>query len=107
MKKEIVGLYLRTRALARSVRQVNRVHLMDEVIYNGKKCFVNNGVSAPVWDLCEKEWNLDGTRNTYRVHENNFKKIRSYRNLKNDLLHNYDWYMLYWYKIDLRKFCAK
>jgi len=80
---------------------------MDDIIYNGKKCFVNNGVSAPVWNLCEKEWNEDGTRNTYRVHEREIKKVKSFWNLENDLFHIYRWYMKYWYEIDLRKACGK
>ncbi len=107
MKKILYGFILRSKALLVSLKQVNKVHLMDSVIYDGKKCFVNNGVSAPIWDLCEEELKSDGTRNTYRVHENDFKKIRSFRNLKNDLLYHYGWYMTCWYRIDLRNMCEK
>lgn len=28
---------------------MSQVHLGDDVIYDGKLCFVNNGVSAPTW----------------------------------------------------------
>ena len=107
MKKLLYGLILRSKTLFISVKQVNEVHLMDSVIYDGKKCFVNNGVSAPIWDLCEEELKSDGIRNTYRVHEKDFKKAKTFRNLKNDLFYHYDWYMRCWYKIDLRKMCKE
>lgn len=108
MKKLLYGVFLRIRALVISIKQVNKVHLMDQVIYDGKECFVNNGASAPVWDLCEEAVNLHtGKRNTYKVHEKDFKKVRSLKNLKNDLFYHYNWYMTYWYSIDLRRLCDK
>lgn len=86
---------------------MNHIHLGDYVIYDGKLCFVNNGVSAPVWDLCEKSFKDDGTRNTYRVHENNFRKAQSLYNLKNGLISLHRWYMNYWYDIQLREMLEK
>lgn len=86
----------------RSFRIAHKIHLMDDVIYDGKLCFVNNGISAPIWDLCEKALKEDGTRNTYRVHEDDFRKIFSLWNIKNGLFSLHQWYMDYWYEIHLR-----
>ena len=105
MKRKVFGLYLRIKSITRSIKQVNKVHIMDDVIYDGKECFVNNGTSAPIWDLCETKKRSDGTRNTYRVHENHFKKVKSLYNLKNDLFHIHEWYMRNWYRIDLENMC--
>jgi hypothetical protein len=89
-------------SIVRSVRDFNNVHLMDRVIYKGKLCFVNNGVSKPIWDLCEKALKADGTRTCYHVHENEFQKTLTWWNIENGLLSLHHWYMMYWFEIHLR-----
>lgn len=103
LKKMIFGIILKIKSIIRSLKNAHDVHLGDDVLYDGKLCFVNNGISYPIWDLCEKRIKKDGTRNTYRVHENNFEKVRSLHNLKNGIVSLHRWYMNNWYNIDLRK----
>lgn len=103
MKKRFWGLMLRTKALVLSFRCYKGIHLMDAVIYQGKRYFVNNGVSAPMWDICEMEWNKDRKRESIRVHEDLLRKEITWRNIKNGLFSHYRWYMSYWYEIDLKK----
>lgn len=101
--KTFWGLVLRTKALILSFRRYKGIHLMDTVIYQGKRYFVNNGVSAPMWDICEMEWNKERKRVSLHVHEDILKKEITWRNIRNGLLSNYRWYMSSWYYIDLGK----
>ena len=41
-----IGWPLRFKHLFISIENMNGIHLMDEVVYNGKKCFVNNGIKS-------------------------------------------------------------
>lgn len=102
MKRCLYGLYLKTKSLLNSFKHFREFHLMDDVIYNGKRYFINNGIAYPYYDLCEYEY-TDGKRKSIRVHESKIKKVKSLQNLKNDLLYLHKWYMNYWYEIDLRK----
>lgn len=103
MKKLFFSIYLKTKNLVLSIKQFNKFHIMDKVIYDGKVCFINNGTSYPMWDICEEEPKKDGTRNCYCVHETKLKKIICKSNIKNDLFYHYIWWKKYWYEIDLRK----
>lgn len=108
MKKFICSIYLKTKNLILSIKQYNQIHLGDSVIYDGKKCFVNNGTrisddGVQLWDVLEEKWNSDGTRNKYYVPSNELKKCLTWFNIKNSLLSHYSWWKEYWYDIDLRK----
>lgn len=107
MKSFFISIKIKCRALNRSIKQRNEIHLGDDVIYKGKKCFVNNGTSYPKWDLLEEKCNEDGTRKHYLVHESDFKKIHNFHNLKNDLLSHYRWWKKYWYRIELENYEKK
>lgn len=107
MKRFFCGLYLKSKNLIKSIKECNQYHLMDNVIYNGKKCFINNGTryrgDVHLWDICEKEWNADGTRNCYSVPESELKRVITAFNIQNALFFHYRWYKTYWYKIELDK----
>lgn len=101
--KTFWGLVLRTKALIVSFGRRKGIHLMDTVTFRGKRYFINNGVSFPMWDICEMEWNKDGKRVSLRVHEDILRKELTWRNIKNGLFSYYRWYMSSWYYIDLGK----
>jgi len=103
-----VGLPLRLENFYISIKDRNKIHLMDDVIYQGKKCFVNNGIRYDengnrLWDILEKEWNSDGTRNHYLATDAELTKVKNWQTFKNSCLYHYRWYMTYWYSIKLRE----
>jgi hypothetical protein len=107
-KTWFVGLPLRFEHLFTSLENAGGIHLMDDVIYNGKKCFVNNGIrynedGERLWDILEKEWNEDGTRNHYLATDAELIKAKNWRTFKNSCLSHYRWYMTYWYRIRLEE----
>ena len=107
-KTWLIGLPLRLENFYISIKDRNKIHLMDDVIYNGKKCFVNNGIRYDengnrLWDILEKEWNSDGTRNHYLAIDAELTKAKNWQTFKNSCLSHYRWYMEYWYSIRLRE----
>ena len=105
-KTWFIGFPLRFKHLYISLENANGIHLMDDVIYNGKKCFVNNGIRSNeqgerLWDILEKEWNPDGTRNHYLATDAELTKVKNWQTFKNSCLSHYRWYMECWYSIRL------
>ena len=103
-----IGLPLRIKAFVKSYSQRKQYHLMDDVIYKGKSCFINNGTryandGTHLWDICERTINPDGKRNTYAVSESELYRPLTWFNFCNARLFHYKWYMNCWYAIDLRK----
>lgn len=112
MKRIIYSVYLKTKNMIKSLAQFNNFHLMDDVIYNGKKCFINNGTrysneGVHLWDVLEKEWNLDGTRNKYYASDKELKRIFTLSNIKNALFYHYNWWRTCWYNIELNKMLSR
>lgn len=107
-KTWFVGLPLRINAIINSYQQRKQFHLMDDVIYKGKKCFINNGTrysndNVHLWDICEQGVKADGKRNCYAVPESELHRPLSWFNFCNARLFHYRWYMHCWYSIDVRK----
>lgn len=102
MKKLYFMTILWITSIFRSVRDFRSIHLMDYVVYDGKLLFVNNGRSCPKWDLLSINWNPDGTRTGYLIHQDEFRKL-FWRNLKHDLFFIHKWYMTSWFSLDLRE----
>lgn len=112
MKQIIYSIYLKTKNMIKSILQCNRFHLMDEVKYKGKKCFINNGTrynndGVHLWDIVEKEWKSDGTRNKYCASDKELKRYFTLNNVKNALFFHYRWWKMYWYNIELSKMLLK
>jgi hypothetical protein len=111
-KTWFIGLPLRLENFYISIKDRNKIHLMDDVIYNGKKCFVNNGIRSNekgerLWDILETEWNPDGTRNHYLATDAELTKVKNLETFKNSCLSHYRWYMIYWYQIQVRELMEK
>ena len=107
-KTWFIGWPLRFRHLFISLENACGIHLMDYVIYQGKKCFVNNGIhynenGERLWDILEIEWNPDGTRNHYFATDAELTKVKNWSTFKNSCLSHYRWYMTYWYQIQVRE----
>lgn len=107
-KTWFIGLPLRIKNLVISYKQRKQYHLMDNVIYQGKICFINNGTrhsseGVHIWDICEKNIKDDGTRNSYAVPESELYRPLTWFNFWNARLFHYKWYMGSWYSIDVNK----
>lgn len=106
MKKIILGIYLKAKHLIESIKDFNKFHIGDNVIYEGKEYFINNGTAYPFWDICPKEFDRYGKRKSVKVHQNSFKKSYDLWTIKNSLFNHYYWYMNNWYEIELREILA-
>lgn len=101
--KILIGLYVRLIYIKRALKQIRKPHLGDVVDYNGERCFLNQGVNAPYWDLI---W-FDGFESSANVcssiHESKFKLQPLWRRFFFSLRFTYRFYMGYWYGIDVQK----
>lgn len=89
---------LKLKYILLGIKNIFRINILDIVIYNNKRYFVNNGTSIPIWDLIEVD-----TREHKRVNSNEFKKEFSIRNIKNAIKGTYNFHMGYWHSINMRK----
>lgn len=101
-----IGLPLRWKHFWHSVSRFKDFHLADDVIYNNERYFINNGTTYDengihLWDICRKD--EDGVGVSMAVPESDLKKAKTWFNFKNSLLSYYNWYMQYWYKLDVNK----
>ena len=76
-----------------SMKWVFRFNLGDEVVYNGKRYLLVQGVCKPRWDLAAGE-----DRPKY-VHESEFRKVRSPYNYWHSFRSGWRFYMNSWYGI--------
>lgn len=88
-----IKIYLFTAKLCwRSIFEIN---LGDHVIYQCRICSVSNGVSRPLWNLVF----LDQNKWIEGVDQNDFKKIKSIRNLIHAVSFTWGFYSGYWFDI--------
>lgn len=92
MKKLLVKLYYRIVMVRLALRWVRRFNLGDEVIHNGKRYTLIQGVCRPYWDLAREDY-------THRAHESAFRKVRSLRNYWRSFSNGYGFYRAYWFDI--------
>lgn len=112
MKREMCSIYLKIKNLIKSMGQFNEIHLMDQVIYNNQKCFINNGTmydekGVHLWEVCPEKINSDGKRSTFYAKSDELKRVFSWFNIKNALFSYYEWWNQYWYQIELRRMMIK
>lgn len=100
-KEKLCLLYLTVTRMFISIAQTNRIHLGTNVVFKGKKMYVSNGHGRKRWTLREKppmtEEDVDDFIFAY---EDEFKKIVSFENIKNDSMSWWDWYKTSWLDID-------
>lgn len=108
IKRIMYSSYLKCKHLLISISKFRQLHLMDEVLYKNKKCFINNAIKSDsqgnrLYDIVEMEWGQHKTRPSYCVDAKEFKKIYSWNTIRNSLFSHYRWWMMYWHGISLRK----
>lgn len=102
--KTVKGILVRIKYAYRALKEINRPHLGDIVIYKTVPCFLIQGVMAPYWDLLP-EHELDKTRRTIwkYVHESHFRLEPLYKRFKSSFMFTYKFYMSNWYLIDINR----
>ncbi len=102
-----IGLPLRIKVFLSSYKLRKQYHIMQDVIYKGIPCFINNGTSHDengnhLWDICEKKVNSFGERNCHTVYESELTRPFTWFNYKNSRLWFYKWFMKNWYSFGVR-----
>lgn len=98
--RSIKGFILRLKYFVRGLRQVGKPHLGAKVIFAGSQYVLTQGVQHPYWNLTST---TTGARRE-DVHIAKCKMDRSLAGIWRAMKFHYDFYMRYWYDIDLRHF---
>ena len=95
MRKVYFWLYI----VYLSIKWVFKFNLGDSIKYKGDIYILNQGVCCPCWDI--KKLNDD---NIYikNVHQDNFRKVLTLKNLYGSFNSGYSFYMVNWYDIWVR-----
>lgn len=113
MKKRIYSIYLKIKNMILSIKEFHEIHIGDLVVYENKKCFVNNGTRYDAsglvhyWDILECDLNKNGTRNKYYATDEELKRCLCLSNVKNALFYRYKWWKTCWYRIELSNMLSK
>ena len=102
--KRIAKAYLTVTRFAMSVTQIGDVHLGTRVIYKGREMYVSNGVAYPRWHLRETSPQTRDEVDSYvSATEDEFKKVLSLENIKNDATSWWRWYKTSWLSLDVAR----
>jgi len=84
-----------------SSKWISKTNLGDEVVFNGKKYLVSNGVCDGFWSLYVEG---DRTGESYIKHakRSECKRVRTLKNYVGSFRSGYRFYMSYWYDIWVR-----
>lgn len=112
IKRLLCSTYLKAKNMLISISELNKLHLMDRVVYKGQDCFINNMIRSDsngnrLYDILPEKLDKYGRRIGWSVPRNEFRKKFCWLNIKNDLTFHYRWWKDYWYVIDLRKMMNK
>jgi hypothetical protein len=80
-----------------ALRWIGKINLGDEVIHQGKRWTLIQGVSNPYWNLAR-----DGEYLDY-VHHDQFRKVKGLRAAWRSFHAGYRFYMTSWYSIWVRE----
>lgn len=92
LKERINRLMWKAYIARLSMRAVFRLNLGDQVIYNGEKWCLYQGVAAPMWGLTQ------GNGVVCRAHEKDFRKVRSLENYLGSYRSMRRFYMTSWFE---------
>ncbi len=91
------AIYWRLYIIRLALRWVRQINLGDEVVYQGKRWWLNQGVADPYWNLSrDGEYAKD-------VHRDQFRKVRTPAHLWRSFRFGYQFYMRSWYSIWLQQ----
>jgi len=98
----MLSVYWHARMLVSSARMAMvGYHLGDEVIYRGKRWILYQGVGAPRWHMSL----VGGDETAKDVHEDEFRRVRSFGNYWHAFRSRYRWYVWSWLKIYVESGC--
>ena len=78
-----------------SFKWIFKFNLGDLVIYGSKKYVLIQGAASPYWNL--REYN--GDSRIAHIHQKEFSKVRTVKNIMGSFLSGYSFYMGYWFDI--------
>lgn len=87
------AIYWRLFIIRLSLRWIGKLNIGDEVVYQGARYVLNQGVNNPYWTLCGQGKDLDW------VHSDDFRKVRGVRPAWRSFRAGYRFYMTSWYGI--------
>lgn len=105
MKRLFRSIIVKLQYVYIALRNINKPHLGDFVMYKGVECSLIQGVNNPYWDLLPMtDENLKKSkRDIYRhVHKKDFKLEPFWKRFALSFLYTYNFYMVNWYDIDIR-----
>ena len=86
------AIYWRLFIIRLALRWIGQLNIGDEVIYNGRRWMLIQGVSDPVWGLVSGAERVD-------VNKSEFRKVLGIRSAWRSFLSGYRFYMRSWYGI--------
>lgn len=87
------AFYWRLFIIRLASRWITKPNLGDLVKYKGQVWRLRQGVNTPIWTLGQ------GDMQEVRVHETDFRKVRTPANYWGSFRHGYRFYMRNWYRI--------
>jgi hypothetical protein len=86
------AIYWRLFIIRLALRWISKPNLGDEVIYQGRRWTLIQGVCDPVWSLFSGDERID-------VHRDQFRKVPGIRSAWQSFRSGYRFYMTSWYGI--------
>ena len=105
--KVIKSFLLKIRFFYLGFKNIDKLNIGDEVIFNNKKYYLSSLkyidlVDGEYWSMIREE------TNEYEIHSlKEIKKIKNLKNIKNAILITYRFYMTNWYLIAKRNISLK
>lgn len=92
-RNPLKALFVELRIIVLAFKSTRSLNLGDIVVYCGSRYILTQGVASPSWDMRA----MGSVSTTLRqVHQDNFKKERSWRNFKHDLSFTHHFYASAW-----------
>ena len=100
-RKKLKSIRIKLRYCRWALSRVFKYNLGSEVLYQGKRYILYQGVCNPYWDMAlitqEKPVIVK------HVHVSNFRLVRRIENYMHNFKSSYRFRMNYWYEIDMQK----
>lgn len=110
LRKIFYTCLLSIKELFLSFTQINQIHLMDHVWFQGEQWFVSNGTRCSaegeqLWSIYPRRTLPDGTRTGLQRHvtRDSFRRVFCWRNITNALFSHYRWWRTYWRDIHVEQ----
>lgn len=93
------SILLKIRYLYLGIKNINKLNIGDIVVYNNENYWLSSYKST--YGDGSDNWSMVNLKtNKYEIHnEKDFKKIKSFKNIKNAIKGTYRFYMINWNRI--------